>query len=978
MKPAFALDLDNDSVTLLQRSDGGWLRVGNVDFADGDLDGALARLRGRAEALAPEGFTSKLILPPSQVLYTEVDAPGPDRAARRATIAEALKGRTPYEVTELVFDFSRSGDRAKVAVVAQVTLDEAEGFAESHGFNPVCIVAVPKDGTFGGEPFFGLTARAGEHVPEGSHLDRDQEPVRVAGDAPALPEAVAVVVDTVAAPVADAAEPAAEAVAEAEPVVEATAEAEPTADAPSSGAKAPDEVQAGTAAEDLAAPAPTDDAEEAAPDLLDREAAPEATDAPAAAEGVAAVALPVLEAVAGRMQAARQAAEPAAPDAPDAPVTEDEAPFIAIDDAEEPEPVTVIGEAVPETWPETAPAAFQTRRAGARPEDEDDLLAAENRLHLTTADPVPDFAAAPVIEGVAAITAPELDVPPLLPEDDAADEGAARKRRTPPFGRPLLKSIPDAVHGTIAQQKLRHAGTVPPIATPALPAPPAPARPRKPAPARQITPAQGGKSGRVLLALTGILLAAMVTLGLASAWLSGADESTGAVAPAETGPALPAADDAATVDEAVPPSDSAELDPQPGAAPRAVDAAPEPDVSATDAAVADAMAETAAEVAAEPVVAAPAEVADTPPAPSPLPEADASGAPAIAQSPATPEGAEGPDALPDARTAASDAPPAPQPVPPPFGTVMQFDGAGMIVPTVDGVITPDGFTLFSGRPPKVPPPRPADALPAAAPASTDPAAPAPADPAAAAPGDGAALAPTAAPLPPADPALAAKKPRARPESIVAAATAAQQKANALAEAAAAAAKAEAERMASATAQAVTSSRRPANRPSGLVVTTSVQSAAVDAAVAAAVSEPLAAEPAAVPAPVAAPEPPPQPEVVAAAAPEPAPEPEPQAGTSFTDEVSEPEVQGTPNMPTTRTVAKQATIKNAINLSEVSLVGVYGSSSNRRALIRMPSGRFVKVKVGDRLDGGTIAAIGESEVSYVKRGRTIILKMAKSG
>ncbi|HQU70300.1 MAG TPA: hypothetical protein PLI43_19190 [Albidovulum sp.] len=965
MKPAFALDLDNDSVTLLQRSAVGWLRVGSVGFSDADLDGALGRLKGKAEALAPEGFTSKLILPPSQVLYTEVDAPGPDRTARRATIAEALKGRTPYEVTELVFDFSRSGDRAKVAVVAQVTLDEAEGFAETYGFNPVCIVAVPRDGAFGGEPFFGLTARAGEHVPEGSHLDRDQEPVRVTGDVSALPEAEPVVakpiVEAVVEPVVELAPVVeAEAVVEPEPVVEAESvpEPEPIVE--------PEPVVE-AAAKEQATLAP--EAVDAAADQPDAEAAPEV---PAAAEEPVAVAS-VLEAVAGRMQAAEQAAAPAVAEALE---PEDEAPFIAIDDAEEAEPITVIGEGVPEAWSETALAAFQTRRASARPEDEDDLLAAENRLHLTTADPVPDVATVPVIEGVAAITAPELDVPPLQADGDEAGDATIQKRRAAALGRPILKSIPDAVHGTIAQQKLRHAVAAPPIAAATPPAPP---RPRKTAASRQTAPAQARSSGRVLLALTGILLAAMVTLGLASAWFSGGDEPTGAVAPSETAPTTPAAENAAPIDEAVPPSDSAEADLLPEAAPDAIEAAPEPDVSATDAAVADALNETPA----DPVVAAPAEVADTPPASSPLPEADASGAPAIAQSPATPDGAGGPNALPDARTAASDAPPAPQPVPPPFGTVMQFDSAGMIVPTAEGVITPEGFTLFSGRPSKVPPARPATAapaaLPAAVPATTDPAAaPAPTDPATATPGDGAALAPAVEPPPPADPALAGKKPRDRPASIAAAATAAQQKADALAEAAAAAAKAEAEHLASATAQAVTSSRRPATRPRGLVVTTSVQSAAVDAAVAAAVAEPLAVAPEPAPAPVTAPQPPPQPEVVATAAPEPAPQPELLAGTSFTDEVSEPEVQGTPNMPTTRTVAKQATIKNAINLSEVSLIGVYGSSSNRRALIRMPSGRFVKVKVGDRLDGGTIAAIGDSEVSYVKRGRTIVLKMAKSG
>ena len=53
-----------------------------------------------------------------------------------------------------------------------------------------------------------------------------------------------------------------------------------------------------------------------------------------------------------------------------------------------------------------------------------------------------------------------------------------------------------------------------------------------------------------------------------------------------------------------------------------------------------------------------------------------------------------------------------------------------------------------------------------------------------------------------------------------------------------------------------------------------------------------------------------------------------------------------------------------------------SSSNRRALVRMPTGRLVKVQVGDRLDGGRVAAIGDNELSYVKKGRTYVLKMIR--
>jgi len=84
----------------------------------------------------------------------------------------------------------------------------------------------------------------------------------------------------------------------------------------------------------------------------------------------------------------------------------------------------------------------------------------------------------------------------------------------------------------------------------------------------------------------------------------------------------------------------------------------------------------------------------------------------------------------------------------------------------------------------------------------------------------------------------------------------------------------------------------------------------------------------------------------------------------------------PSAPTATTVARAATEQNAISLRQVNLIGVYGSPSNRRALVRLANGRYEKVKVGDRLDGGQVAAIGESELRYQKRGRNIVLKIPK--
>ncbi len=84
----------------------------------------------------------------------------------------------------------------------------------------------------------------------------------------------------------------------------------------------------------------------------------------------------------------------------------------------------------------------------------------------------------------------------------------------------------------------------------------------------------------------------------------------------------------------------------------------------------------------------------------------------------------------------------------------------------------------------------------------------------------------------------------------------------------------------------------------------------------------------------------------------------------------------PAIPTTASVARQATIKDAINLRKVNLIGVYGTSSNRRALVRLSNGRYKKVQVGDRIDGGKVAAIGQDELRYLKSGKNVTLKMPK--
>ncbi|MEC9310704.1 MAG: hypothetical protein VYA97_03010, partial [Pseudomonadota bacterium] len=71
-----------------------------------------------------------------------------------------------------------------------------------------------------------------------------------------------------------------------------------------------------------------------------------------------------------------------------------------------------------------------------------------------------------------------------------------------------------------------------------------------------------------------------------------------------------------------------------------------------------------------------------------------------------------------------------------------------------------------------------------------------------------------------------------------------------------------------------------------------------------------------------------------------------------------------------------TLRNAINLNRINLIGVYGQPSDRRALVRLSNGRYRKVKVGDRIDGGRVLAIGDASLRYQKNGRNLTLDMPK--
>jgi hypothetical protein len=61
-------------------------------------------------------------------------------------------------------------------------------------------------------------------------------------------------------------------------------------------------------------------------------------------------------------------------------------------------------------------------------------------------------------------------------------------------------------------------------------------------------------------------------------------------------------------------------------------------------------------------------------------------------------------------------------------------------------------------------------------------------------------------------------------------------------------------------------------------------------------------------------------------------------------------------PTGRGLANVATLKGAITLDRASLLGVFGTAKNRRALLRMSDGRMKRVSQGEVIDGWVISRI----------------------
>lgn len=164
MTPNFALSLSFEGIALLRRMGPRWALIDDVPLDHDDFDSQVLDLRDQAERLDPTGAQVALIIPNEQIRYLDQLDLGGDEITRDTAIRASLDGATPYAVSELNFDYVVSGGRLQVAAVANETLDEAQSFAREHGFEPVCFLAKAPDDSFDGPVFFGKAANWGRVV----------------------------------------------------------------------------------------------------------------------------------------------------------------------------------------------------------------------------------------------------------------------------------------------------------------------------------------------------------------------------------------------------------------------------------------------------------------------------------------------------------------------------------------------------------------------------------------------------------------------------------------------------------------------------------------------------------------------------------------------------------------------------------------------------------------------------------------------
>lgn len=847
MKPQFALSLSFEGISLLARADDGWRLVGDVAIDTADLKSELTQLRKRAADVSRADLLTKVVIPPEQIRYMDIPATG--AADVQDAIRAALDGATPYDVDDLVCDWSVSDGRIYLAAVARETLDEAEAFANEHGFRPVSLVAADQDGGFEREVNFGETAAAASILGHGVSVDPDTAATVSIGDAQPIPP-----------------EP------EPEPELEIQID-EPEVVEPVASEAPAETVEAETAVEVI------DDAPEDEPTDEEQDDGPELDDVNQ---------------------------EETAP-------AEDHA---AVDVIESDKPLPVFGSrrTTPElsTAPPEPAAAFSSIRAsrdndaGAAPRLDGVGLDEDRNGATAPVIPVPSFSPKPEAP------APRLTVTPQPDRKPDLDRAAKSPQPEPETPAATPPKTPRNFRFT------RKGQDTPKTASAAASPEELAQRERQRMTVFGMREEQkiGGKPRFLGLILTAALLLFLAAVaawaavftedGLTSLWKR--PDATQVVDLPETPETLP------TVEKPGDQIQLASVDPQiidDAVVPPALTQPLPPEIEelSTEEAQARYAATGIWQMAPE-VPHLPAHIA--------LEDIYVASIDGRVES-------HDAVALPDLALIGPDRVLDPQQLPPAPGVRFAVDSRGMFIPTPEGVVTPDGYTLVLGRPPIVPPPRPGETLVSRP--------------------DPAEETNTTAST---DFVYDGLRPKPRPGTLIEDNQRTRLGGVSLDELAA---------------------LRPKLRP--VSVKEEAEAKLADQ-MAQAAQEAAEADV--------------EPEEQLIAMLSPAPKPRPRNFASIVKRAEEAPQETqvaavaprtvSPSIPSSTTVAKQATVKNAIRLNQMNLIGVYGKPSARRALIRMSNGRYKKVKVGDQIDGGRVAAIGDDQLRYVKGGRSITLKMPK--
>lgn len=890
MSPNFAFAISQETLRLLIRVDGGWAELGNVSTTAPDMAERLADLRDEAAKRAPLGIATKLIIPNDYIRYMTLPATQTGEDAVR----RALDGATPYDVDELVIDHETDASGTHVAAVTEEFLIEAEKFALDHGLGPVSFVAIPREGSFDREVFFGKTRGADRLLPGGAELGPEHEPMTIVPLPAATPRGAV--------------------------FASSRRHEVPTPQEASEALQTPPAPVQSEAAAPKPAPAPADPKPAAAEPIAAQDAAPAPqTEAPSVKPRLSPQ--PALRAP--RDEKPQQKAETQAP-------------------------------------PAKRTVSFSAKSRAAKADE--------------PPAPLPEDSAKAVAELSAAIAArtPEPQGPDV-PKTLFVSKARPKKRATAPAKAPVLRSGKSAQPVFSARRA--------PVAEPdglgvGMAATPAPAPEQ-----------EGPRLGLIAAAVVGLV-----------ALLGGGLWALRSTAPSDAIDI--AAIEAATLQSALPDSAPVSASTADITQPTAPDAssapapASTPDVDIASVTALDPPAQTAPPQTGVTVM---------PTNPRVLSDDEArrryaatgvwQKSPAVPQHPrdaqlsfARPFSAQ---AMPRATTPSyasdglrTDLVALTPPPPPAPGQSIALGSDGFVVPTPEGALSASGILAFAGRPALVPPTRPGTEPPAAAPAQTPPPT-RPAAAASAARADGLVIAQGPPPLvPPSRPANAALPTSETPpadEAPDAAPTAGTPAADAQPE------------TPDQTAPPAPSGPRPAvlppsraradtapspANPGGVSLTglSAPRPATRPSDFAATVEEIAEAEAQAQLSPYAVAQserphhrPGNMATIVASA--QRTPDPAPSTQRSTAPAVAQP---ARPSGPTAQSVAARATQDNAIRLGQINLIGVYGTERSRRALVRLGNGRFVKVAVGDRLDGGRVAAIGSRTLVYNKGGRQVRL------